>query len=121
MDAVLFGVLAGGVQEYLRGVLGEPAPGAGSGEARRLAAAWRALLHQHSLGHDGRCQCCGRGRWVARSPWDAVAATGPGFGARVSWLMRLGWWPVRRPQAGLCTVWQVAVAYFIRRLPNGER
>ncbi|AEK39308.1 hypothetical protein RAM_04080 [Amycolatopsis mediterranei S699] len=34
--------------------------------------------------------------------------------------MPWGWLPVRQP-AELCTVWQVAVAYFIRRLPGGQR
>ncbi|HWD06658.1 MAG TPA: hypothetical protein VG674_29880 [Amycolatopsis sp.] len=115
MDAVLFGVLAGGVQEYLGGVLAESS--VGSGEAGRLAAAWRALLHQHSLGSDGCCSSCGRGRWGTRSPLASDVTTG----ARLAWLVRFGWWPIRRPRAGLCTVWQVAVAYFIRRLPNGER
>ncbi|MEV4600221.1 hypothetical protein AB0K15_22810 [Amycolatopsis sp. NPDC049253] len=60
-----------------------------------MAAAWRALLRHHDLGPDGHCQTCGAGR--------------------------LGRWPLRRRAAGLCTVWQVAVAYFIRRTPTGER
>jgi hypothetical protein len=71
VDAVLFGVLAGGVQEYLQGVVGttqdQRRGGAGPGEAPRLAAAWRALLRQHELGADGHCQTCGRGRWTTRS------------------------------------------------------
>lgn len=56
MDEVLFGVLAEAVAEYLDAV--ERAP---SGqEARRLAAAWRALLAMHRAA--GRnCRAC-RGR-----------------------------------------------------------
>ena len=108
MDAVLFGVFATGVQEYLRRVMGTVAAGATvrqagavPGEVARLAAAWRALLRQHALGPDGRCVVCG-GASRARAR-DGIAR----------------WMPRRRP-AGLCTVWQVAVAYFIRQLPGGD-
>ncbi|WP_154676312.1 hypothetical protein [Amycolatopsis benzoatilytica] len=104
MDAVLFGVFAAGVQEYLRRVMGTVAAGAATrsagavpAEVARLAAAWRALLRQHALGPDGRCVVCGE----ASRTRDGVAR----------------WLPRRRP-AGLCTVWQVAVAYFIRQLPG---
>ena len=126
MDAVLFGLLAEGVQNYLRGVLGpvvpdrgrEPSGAAGSparagAEACRLAAAWRALLRQHELGADGHCVTCGRGRrWTT---WARRAG-------RVRSARWWGWVPVRaRPPGELCTVWQVAVAYVIRRLPGGRR
>ena len=128
MDAVLFHLLAEGVQKYLRGVLGStasdrgPGPSGASGipsragaEACRLAAAWRALLRQHELGADGRCVTCGRGRrWTTRRA--ARVRSAGGAGGAVPW----GWLPVRR-SAELCTVWQVAVAYFIRRLPGGQR
>lgn len=127
MDAVLFGLLAEGVRNYLRGVLETRVPDRGrepsgvpgtpshaGAEACRLAAAWRALLRQHELGADGRCVTCGRGRrWTTRA--RSVARVRSAGGA-VPW----GWLPVRRP-AELCTVWQVAVAYFIRRLPGGQR
>ncbi len=127
MDAVLFGLLAEGVRNYLRGVLEtmvpdrgrEPSGASGTpplagAEACRLAAAWRALLRQHELGADGRCVTCGRGRrWTTRA---RSAARVRSAGGAVHW----GWLPVRRP-AELCTVWQVAVAYFIRRLPGGQR
>ena len=106
MDAVLFGVFATGVQEYLRGVTGTVAVGTATrrtgavpGEVARLAAAWRALLRQHALGPDGRCVVCG-----GASPAGAGIAR----------------WMRRRRPAGLCTVWQVAVAYFIRQLPGGD-
>jgi len=128
VDAVLFGLLAAGVQEYLRGVLGstvpdrgrEPsgAPGISShagAEACRLAAAWRALLRQHELGADGQCVVCGGGRrWTTRAR-RAGRVRSKSFGDVV-----LGWLPVRR-RAGFCTVWQVAVAYFIRRLPGEKK
>ena len=51
-------------------------------EARRLAAAWRALLGLHNL--DGDCRACGRGR-------------------------------------RMCSVWRVACAYFVHRLPWERR
>lgn len=128
MDAVLFHLLAEGVQKYLRGVLGSRVPDRGPGlsgasgnpsragaEACRLAAAWRALLRQHELGADGRCVTCGRGRrWTTRRA--ARVRSAGGARESVAW----GWLPVRR-SAELCTVWQVAVAYFIRRLPGGQR
>ena len=127
MDAVLFGLLAMGVQEYLRGVLGSTVPDRGrepsgasgnpshaGAEACRLAAAWRALLGQHELGADGQCVVCGGGRrWTTRARRAGRVRSG-GFGDVV-----FGWLPVRR-HAGMCTVWQVAVAYFIRRLPAGK-
>lgn len=133
MDAVLFGLLAEGVRKYLRGVLETTVPDRGrepsgasgntsraGAEACRLAAAWRALLKQHELGADGHCVTCGRGRrWTTRARRAArvrSAKTEPPEGAEVAW----GWLPVRRP-AELCTVWQVAVGYFIRRLPGGHR
>lgn len=127
VDALLFGLLSAGVQEYLRGVVGTCAPdrgpeqvesvppgsaysGSAPAEACRLAAAWRALLRMHELGGDGRCVACGGGRrWTTRAH-----AAGR---ARRGWF---GWWPVRR-SAQLCTVWQVAVGYFIRRLPGSRR
>ena len=96
MDPVLFGLLAGGVHDYLRGVLGKPSEPAGAQareDACRLAAAWRALLRQHELGGDGCCAVCGGGRRWAR----------------------------RSRREGLCSVWQVAVAYFIRRRPDERR
>jgi hypothetical protein len=130
VDAVLFGLLAEGVQKYLRGVLGSTVPDRGrepsgasgissraGAEACRLAAAWRALLRQHELGADGRCVTCGRGRrWTTRARRAARVRSAGGAEGRVAW----GWLPVRA-SAELCTVWQVAVAYFIRRLPGGQR
>lgn len=113
MDAVLFGLFAAGVHEYLRGVVGTAKPrvagvGAGAtgvgavpGEIARLAAAWRVLLKQHALGADGRCVVCARAE--------------VGFG----WRRWFGWLPTRR-RPGMCTVWQVAVAYFIRRSPAAD-
>ena len=130
MDAVLFHLLAEGVQKHLRGVLGSAVPDRGPGpsgasgipsragaEACRLAAAWRALLKQHELGADGRCVTCGRGRrWTTRRA--ARVRSAGGAGGILPW----GWVPVPvRRSAELCTVWQVAVAYFIRRLPGGQR
>ncbi|GAA3538841.1 hypothetical protein GCM10022222_23030 [Amycolatopsis ultiminotia] len=111
MDAVLFGIFSTGVQEYLQGVVGTAnASGTASatmpvsvrgapGEVARLAAAWRALLKQHALAADGRCVVCGRS----------------GAGG----LAGIRRWPIRR-RPGMCTVWQVAVAYFIRRLPTAD-
>lgn len=141
MDAVLFHLLAEGVQKYLRGVLGTAVPDRGrapsgapgnpsraGAEACRLAAAWQALLRQHELGADGHCvtcgHCvsCGRGRrWTTRRAARVRSAGGAEVQGRRLW-DRLFWdrLPVRR-RAGLCTVWQVAVAYFIRRLPGGQR
>ncbi|WP_156515781.1 hypothetical protein [Amycolatopsis regifaucium] len=45
----------------------------------------------------------------------AAASRAPGSFAGI-----FAGWPLfgRRP-AGLCTVWQVAVGYFVRRLPGG--
>ncbi|MFD9887870.1 hypothetical protein ACFWY9_00910 [Amycolatopsis sp. NPDC059027] len=63
----------------------------------------------HELGGDGRCVACGGRRWTTRARAAGKAHHG--------WF---GWWPVRR-QASLCTVWQVAVGYFVRRLPGGVR
>ncbi len=130
MDAVLFHLLAEGVQNYLRGVLRatvsdrgrEPSGASGiasraGAEACRLAAAWRALLRQHELGADGHCVTCGRGRrWTTRARSAARVRSAGGAREVAPW----GWLPVRRP-AELCSVWQVAVAYFIRRLPGGHR
>ncbi|NED38834.1 hypothetical protein [Amycolatopsis sp. SID8362] len=130
MDAVLFHLLAEGVQKYLRGVLRstvsdrgrEPSGASGTtpragAEACRLAAAWRALLRQHELGADGHCVTCGRGRrWTTRARSAARVRSAGSAGGATPW----GWLPVRRP-AELCSVWQVAVAYFIRRLPGGQR
>ncbi|WP_237439884.1 hypothetical protein [Amycolatopsis rubida] len=106
MDAVLFGVFAAGVQEYLRRVAGTVAVGTATrpardvpGDVARLAAAWRALLRQHALGPDGRCVVCGGASRVDEGV--------------------VRWMPWRR-RADLCTVWQVAVAYFVRRLPGSD-
>jgi hypothetical protein len=95
VDPVLFGLLAGGVLDYLREVQGRAAEPAGERvreDAGRLAVAWRVLLRQHELGGDGHCAACGRGRrWVRQGR-----------------------------QVEMCSVWQVAVAHFIRR-PGGGR
>jgi hypothetical protein len=150
VDAVLFGLLAEGVQKYLRGVLETTVPDRGrepsgasgtasraGAEACRLAAAWRALLRQHEPGADGYCVTCGRGRrWTTRARSAARVRSAGGAGGTAPWgrfwslswgLLRgflwrslWGWLPVRRPTE-LCTVWQIAVAYFIRRLPGGQR
>jgi len=136
VDAVLFGLLAEGVQKYLRGVLGSTVPDRGrepsgasgissraGAEACRLAAAWQVLLRQHELGADGqcvtcwRCVTCGRGRrWTTKARSAARVRSAGGAGGTVF----RGRLPMRRP-TGLCPVWQVAVAYFIRRLPGGRR
>ncbi|PRY43660.1 hypothetical protein [Umezawaea tangerina] len=53
-------------------------------EARRLAAAWRAVLRLHDISARGGCPACGRGR-------------------------------------RMCSVWRVACAYFVHRLPWERR
>lgn len=67
MDELLFRVFAESVGRYLDAVDGL-ARGEAAGqrslavEARRLVAAWRALLHQHQPAARGRCGGCGRRR-----------------------------------------------------------
>lgn len=82
---MLYRVFAESVGRYLDGVERLVADAAGrppAEDARRLVAAWRALLALH--GQDGRrCAGCARRR-------------------------------------RMCSVWRVANAYFVRRLP-GER
>lgn len=64
MDEVLFGVLADAVSEYLAAV--ERAPD--GQEARRMAAAWRALLGAHrAVGR--RCGGCHGSRGAFCSVW----------------------------------------------------
>jgi len=58
--------------------------------------------------------CGGGRRWTTRAR-RAGRVRSKSFGDVV-----LGWLPVRR-RAGFCTVWQVAVAYFIRRLPGEKK
>ena len=113
MDGVLFGVLAAGVLDYLRGVGKEAEPDRGPEppEVLRLVAAWRALLRMHELGGDGKCVICGHARRWLFGPRPA----GRGILSR---RFLAGWLPIRRRPAELCTVWQVAVGYFIRRLSD---
>lgn len=113
MDGVLFGVLAAGVQEYLRGVGkgAEPDRGPEPPEVHRLVAAWRALLRMHELGGDGKCVRCGHARrWLVGPRPAGCGSSSRRFLAE--------WLPIRRRPAEFCTVWQVAVGYFIRRLPG---
>jgi len=101
VDEILFRVLADGVLEYLRGSTrrgagtGPPAADRGSrpADVARLVGAWVALLRMHELDESGRCALCSR--------------------ARGGLLRR------RLESSQLCSVWQVAVAYFLRRMPDG--
>jgi hypothetical protein len=103
VDEVLFRVLADGVLEYLRGSTrrgaGTGLPAADRGprpaDVTRLVGAWVALLRMHELDENGRCALCSR--------------------ARGGLLRR------RLESSQLCSVWQVAVAYFLRRMPDGGR
>lgn len=83
MDEMLYRVFAETVGRYLDGVerlVAEPAARPLADEARRLVAAWRALLElHHPAGR--RCAGCARRR-------------------------------------SMCSVWRVANAYFVRRLPG---
>ncbi|ANN20688.1 hypothetical protein SD37_37275 [Amycolatopsis orientalis] len=76
----------------------------------RLVAAWRALLRMHELDGVGRCVVCGHARLFGPRP---AGCRGPSRGIFAGRL------PIRRRPVGLCTVWQVAVGYFIRRAPDG--
>ena len=71
------------------------------------------------LGNCGRVGCA-PGDFDSVDRGLAGCALGDHGSGRSGWPDWFGWWPARR-RSGLCTVWQVAVAYFIRRLPNGER
>jgi hypothetical protein len=81
VDELLYRVFAESVGRYLDGVerrlCGEPAL---VEEARRLVAAWRALLELHEPA-GRRCRACAR-------------------------------------RHSMCSVWRVASAYFVRRLPG---
>lgn len=77
-----FRVLAASVWRYLDGTIsGDPARAPTIADARKLSAAWRALLRLHDA-DGGECARCERGH------------------------------------AGSCTVWQVAIGYFVRRPPH---
>ncbi|MFD5092290.1 hypothetical protein ACFWMR_16940 [Amycolatopsis thailandensis] len=78
----------------------------------RLVAAWRALLRAHEPDGAGRCVVCGHARRWLFGPRPA------GYRNLLSGLLA-GWRPIERRPAGLCTVWQIAVGYFIRKLPDG--
>jgi hypothetical protein len=69
VDEMLYRVFAESVGRYLDGVerLAEPAS-----EARRLAAAWRALLALH-VPRGRRCAACARGRAMC-SVWRVASA-----------------------------------------------
>ena len=112
MDGVLFGVLSSGVLEYLRGV--EEGAGTDRGpeppEVLRLVAAWRALLRAHEPDGAGRCVVCGHARrWLF----------GPRPAGCLSRGLFAGWRPIERRPASLCTVWQIAVGYFLRKRADG--
>lgn len=82
---MLYRIFAESVGRYLDGVdrmVAESAARPLADEARRLAAAWRALLELHGAA-GRRCAACARGR-------------------------------------SMCSVWQVAHAYFVRRLPGEQ-
>ncbi|TDQ05864.1 hypothetical protein [Labedaea rhizosphaerae] len=87
MDELLHRALAERIAAYLDTVdrLVVEQPCSAAYETRRLVAAWRALLRQHHPA-GSKGRCAGCGR--------------PHGG---------------RGHAGMCTVWRVAVAYFIRR------
>lgn len=87
MDELLHRALAERIAAYLDTVdrLVVEQPYSAAYETRRLVAAWRALLRQHHPA-GSKGRCAGCGR-----PHG-----------------------VRR-HAGMCTVWRVAVAYFVRR------
>ena len=88
MDELLHRALAERIGAYLDTVdrLVVEHPYSATFETRRLIAAWRALLRQHHpAGSKGRCAGCGRPHGM------------------------------RRHRGAMCTVWRVAVAYFIRR------
>ncbi|WP_092531163.1 hypothetical protein [Amycolatopsis arida] len=93
MEHEAFHLVAAGVCRYLDELAaranGERGPLAP--EVVRLVAAWRALLRRHARGADGRCAGCGHRRW---------------------------WLPPAHRNGELCTVWQVAVGYFLRRVPR---
>jgi ribosomal protein S14 len=90
VDEMLFRALAERIGAYLDTVdkLAVEQPCSAAGEARRLVAAWRALLRQHEpTGRKARCSGCGRPH-----------------GSR------------RHAGRTMCTVWRVAVAFFVRRV-----
>lgn len=91
MDESLHRMLAEAVCRYLDAVdrLAGDQSASVEVEMRRLAASWRALLSLHRP-VGTRCSGCGR----------TCSPAGP-----------------RRPS--FCTVWRVAGAYFVRRLPGG--
>ncbi|MGQ0837602.1 hypothetical protein [Actinokineospora sp.] len=91
MDERLHRALAEAVSHYLDAVdrLAGRQQAVVAIELRRLAASWRALLGLHRQA-GARCAGCGR---------QHLARAGP-----------------RRP--AFCTVWRVAGAYFVRRLPG---
>lgn len=95
MDEMLFRVFAEAVGRYLDAVdrLAATQHAAQTGpELRRMAAAWRALLHAHQpTGPRARCGGCG---------YRHFGRAGPRRGA-------------------MCSVWRVATAYFTRRTPGG--
>ncbi|RZS36935.1 hypothetical protein EV193_106169 [Herbihabitans rhizosphaerae] len=93
MDEILFGVLAERVVGYLDTVDKlTSASNALSTDAQRMVAAWRALLKlHHPVGARGHCGGCAAGRHF---------------------------WRGRGRRAAMCTVWRVAHAYFVRRLPG---
>ncbi len=89
MDEVLFGVLAEYVGRYLDAV--EQLAVESAVGTRRLAAAWRELLHRHRPAGRGGCTGCGR----RRSPGVGLM---PGS---------------RRDHGSWCGVWRVASSYFV--------
>ncbi|MQA63329.1 MAG: hypothetical protein GEU86_17970 [Actinophytocola sp.] len=78
-----FSLFAASVWRYLDGLGGaRPELPPTASDARKLGAAWRALLRMHDTNAQGECVRCKRGH------------------------------------PGSCTVWQVAVGYFVRRPPG---
>jgi hypothetical protein len=96
VDEILFGVLAEYVGRYLDAIdqlAVQPAV-----SARRLSAAWRALLGRHRPAGRGGCTGCGRRRLPS-------AGFTPGN---------------RRDRGSWCGVWRVASSYFVYQLPLEE-
>lgn len=92
MDELLHRALAERIAAYLDTIdrLVTEHPYSAAFETRRLVAAWRALLREHHpAGSRGHCAGCGRRHGVRRHAGSAM-----------------------------CTVWRVAVAFFVRRTPH---
>jgi hypothetical protein len=105
---VWFRLVSGFVARYLDDLVARSAAAHGAhaplaGELVRVATAWRALLRMHHRMPGGGCAVCGKSHTRA--------------------LRRLG---LRRrvlpdaDSAPVCTVWQVAIGYFVRRVPGDE-